>query len=79
MPVAGRGHGGGGVSCFDKIKYGAMIGGAVGLSIGAIFGTVAGIKYGLRGRELITNLGKVMIQTGGTFGTFMGIGSAIRC
>ena len=56
-----------------------MIGGAVGLSIGAIFGTVAGIKYGLRGRELITNLGKVMIQTGGTFGTFMGIGSAIRC
>ena len=56
-----------------------MIGGAVGLSIGAIFGTAAGIKYGLRGRELITNLGKVMMQTGGTFGTFMGIGSAIRC
>ena len=77
MPVAGRSHGG--VSCFDKIKYGVMIGGAVGVSVGAIFGTMAGIRYGLRGRELLSNLAKVMLQTGGTFGVFMGIGSAIRC
>lgn len=34
---------------------------------------------GLRGRELLSSLGKVMIQGGGTFGTFMAIGTAIRC
>ena len=69
----------GGPTCFDRIKYGVMIGFAVGMSTGAIFGTVAGIRYGLRGRELLTQLGKVMLQTGGTFGVFMGVGSAIRC
>ena len=36
-------------------------------------------SYGLRGRELITTVGKTMIQGGGTFGTFMGIGTGIRC
>jgi len=37
------------------------------------------IRYGLRGRELFNNVGKVMIQGGGTFGTFMAIGTGIRC
>ena len=69
----------GGPSCFERVKYGAAIGFAVGISTGAIFGTVAGIRYGLRGRELLSQLGKVMLQTGGTFGVFMGVGSAIRC
>ena len=68
-----------GPSCFDRIKFGAMIGFAVGVSTGAIFGTFAGIRYGLRGRELLTQLGKTMLQTGGTFGVFMAIGSGIRC
>lgn len=36
-------------------------------------------RYGLRGRELINNVGKVMLQGGGTFGTFMAIGTGIRC
>lgn len=36
-------------------------------------------RYGMRGRELINNVGKVMIQGGGTFGTFMAIGTGIRC
>lgn len=36
-------------------------------------------RYGLRGRELINNVGKVMVQGGGTFGTFMAIGTGIRC
>lgn len=66
-------------SCFDRVKFGAMIGIAVGVSTGAIFGTYTGIRYGLRGRELFTQLGKVMLQSGGTFGAFMSIGSAIRC
>ena len=33
----------------------------------------------MRGRELLSNVGKTMVQGGGTFGTFMAIGSAIRC
>jgi hypothetical protein len=36
-------------------------------------------RYGLRGRELVNNVGKVMIQGGGTFGTFMSIGTGLRC
>lgn len=36
-------------------------------------------RYGMRGRELINNVGKAMIQGGGTFGTFMAIGTGIRC
>ena len=34
---------------------------------------------GMRGGELVQNVGKVMVQGGGTFGTFMSIGTAIRC
>lgn len=30
------------------------------------------IRMGLRGRDLVNNVGKVMLQGGGTFGTFMG-------
>jgi len=36
-------------------------------------------RYGFRGRELLNTVGKSMIQGGGTFGTFMAIGTAIRC
>jgi hypothetical protein len=36
-------------------------------------------RYGLRGRELVNSVGKMMLQGGGTFGTFMAIGTGIRC
>ncbi|KAG5307357.1 ROMO1 protein, partial [Acromyrmex insinuator] len=36
-------------------------------------------RYGLRGKELLNSVGKVMLQGGGTFGTFMAIGTGIRC
>jgi len=36
-------------------------------------------RYGLRGRELVNTVGKAMVQGGGTFGTFMAIGTGIRC
>ncbi|XP_072343898.1 reactive oxygen species modulator 1-like [Scyliorhinus torazame] len=35
--------------------------------------------WGLRGRELLGGVGKTMMQSGGTFGTFMAIGMGIRC
>ncbi|XP_066925206.1 reactive oxygen species modulator 1-like [Clytia hemisphaerica] len=68
-----------GPSCFDRMKMGFMIGFAVGISSAGLFGTYSALRMGLRGRELMSNVGKVMIQGGGTFGTFMCIGTAIRC
>ncbi|XP_055537876.1 reactive oxygen species modulator 1 [Wyeomyia smithii] len=66
-------------SCFDRMKTGFTIGLCVGMASGALFGGFSALRYGLRGRELINNVGKVMIQGGGTFGTFMAIGTGIRC
>lgn len=74
-----RGRPVGGISCWDRVKYGFMLGATVGASVGALYGAFAGLRFGLRGRELFSNLGKAVMQTGGTFGVFMAVGSAIRC
>lgn len=37
------------------------------------------IRLGMRGRELISSVGKIMLQGGGTFGVFMSVGTAVRC
>jgi hypothetical protein len=77
-PPSGYSYGHG-PSCWDKVKTGFMIGFCVGLASGALFGGVSALRYGLRGRELVHTVGKTMIQGGGTFGTFMSIGTGIRC
>ncbi|XP_076437692.1 reactive oxygen species modulator 1-like [Babylonia areolata] len=68
-----------GPSCFDKVKMGFMMGFCVGMASGALFGGFSALRYGLRGRELLQTVGKTMVQGGGTFGVFMGIGTGIRC
>lgn len=68
-----------GPSCFDRMKMGFMIGFCVGLASGALFGGFSALRYGMRGRELVQTVGKTMVQGGGTFGTFMAIGTGIRC
>jgi len=78
MPVP-AGFGAQGPSCFDRVKLGFMMGMCVGMASGAIFGGFGALRYGLRGRELIQQLGTTMVQGGGTFGTFMAIGTGIRC
>ena len=65
--------------CIDKILVGFVIGSTVGASVGALYGGFFGLRFGLRGRELFTNLGKAIIQSGGTFGVFMAVGSGLRC
>ena len=72
-------HGGQGPTCFDKVKMGFMMGMCVGMASGALFGGFNCLRFGLRGKELISQVGKVMVQGGGTFGTFMAIGTGIRC
>jgi len=68
-----------GPSCFDRMKTGFMLGFCIGMASGAIFGGFSALRYGARGRELVNTVGKVMLQGGGTFGTFMAIGTGIRC
>ncbi|KAF3855664.1 hypothetical protein F7725_016387 [Dissostichus mawsoni] len=53
---------------------GFMMGFAVGMAAGAMFGTFSCLRIGMRGRELMGGVGKTMMQSGGTFGTFMSIG-----
>ncbi|XP_065191921.1 reactive oxygen species modulator 1-like [Sycon ciliatum] len=65
-------------SCFQVIKFGFMMGFSVGCAAGTLLGTYAAVKMGLRGRELMAGVGKSALQSGGTFGVFMGIGTAIR-
>ncbi|XP_032666857.1 reactive oxygen species modulator 1 [Odontomachus brunneus] len=79
MPAIPTGAYGQGPSCFDRMKLGFAIGFLVGVSSGALFGGFSSFRYGLRGKELYTNVGKMMLQGGGTFGTFMAIGTGIRC
>ncbi|XP_069106527.1 reactive oxygen species modulator 1-like isoform X2 [Argopecten irradians] len=79
MPVGNVGYGQAGPSCFDKMKIGFMMGFSVGMASGMIFGGFSALRYGLRGRELVQTVGKTMVQGGGTFGTFMTVGTAIRC
>uniref|UniRef100_A0A0K8TPW5 Reactive oxygen species modulator 1 n=1 Tax=Tabanus bromius TaxID=304241 RepID=A0A0K8TPW5_TABBR len=79
MPIPSGVYNQQGPSCFDKVKTGFTIGFCVGMASGALFGGFSALRYGLRGRELVNNVGKVMMQGGGTFGTFMAIGTGIRC
>lgn len=79
MPVAVGPYGQAQPSCFDRVKMGFMMGFAVGMAAGAMFGTFSCLRIGMRGRELMGGVGKTMMQSGGTFGTFMAIGMGIRC
>ena len=72
MPAVMPQGGGHGPSCFDRVKLGFMMGMCVGMASGAIFGGFSALRYGLRGKELVSQVGRVMMQGGGTFGCFMG-------
>jgi len=79
MPMPGGMYQQQGPSFFDRMKTGFMLGFCIGMASGAIFGGFGALRMGLRGRDLVNNVGKVMLQGGGTFGTFMAIGTGIRC
>ena len=78
MPIP-AGAGGQGPGCFQRVQMGFMMGCCVGMASGLLFGGFAGLRHGLRGRELMKQVGSVMMQGGETFGTFMSIGTAVRC
>ena len=46
MPaVMPQGGGGGGVSCFDKMKLGFMMGMCIGMASGGLFGGFSALRY----------------------------------
>ncbi|NXI93951.1 ROMO1 protein, partial [Psophia crepitans] len=66
-------------SCFDQVKLCFVMGFAVGMAAGALFGTFSCLRIGMRGRQLMGAVGKMMIQGSVTLGTFMAVGMAICC
>ncbi|XP_050529535.1 reactive oxygen species modulator 1 [Daktulosphaira vitifoliae] len=66
-------------SCYDKISNSFIMGATIGITIGMLFGGLSAFRSGFRGTELVGKMGITMMQSGGTFGTFMGVGAAIRC
>jgi hypothetical protein len=56
MPAVMPSGGAQGPSCFDRVKIGFLMGACVGMASGAIFGGFTALRYGLRGRELITQV-----------------------
>jgi hypothetical protein len=66
-------------SCMERVKMGAYMGFTIGMSVGCLIGGFSAFRHGLRGRDLVTTVGKAMLQAGGSFGTFMAVGSGLRC
>lgn len=56
-----------------------MMGMTVGAGAGILFGGFSAWRMGLKGGKMFATIGKTMLQSGGTFGTFMAVGSGIRC
>ncbi|XP_003800338.1 reactive oxygen species modulator 1-like [Otolemur garnettii] len=78
MPVAVGPYGQSQPSCFNRVKMGFVMGCAIGMVAGALVGTFSCLRMGMQGQELMGGIGKTMMQSGGTFGTFMAIGMGIR-
>ena len=83
MPVGGVPQGyqqrPGQQTCFDKVKMGFGMGFCIGMASGVLLGGFQAFRLGLRGREMVTTVGKAMLQAGGSFGTFMAVGTGLRC
>ncbi|EGF97398.1 uncharacterized protein MELLADRAFT_114372 [Melampsora larici-populina 98AG31] len=74
-PIA---HGQAEQSILQKLGMGAAMGGAVGMTLGFIFGGFSIISRGAGPRGPLNTLATYMLSSGGTFAFFMSIGSVIR-
>lgn len=66
-------------SCWTKLKMGFMMGCMIGGATGVLIGSFAGFRMGLRGRELLVQIGKTAAQSGGSFGVFLMVAQGMRC
>ncbi|KAG0271611.1 subunit of TIM23 translocase complex [Linnemannia exigua] len=65
-------------SRWERAKYGAAMGGAVGLCIGLVFGGLSAMRNGPGSRGYVNNLAQTMMSSTAMFAFFMAIGSVIR-
>ncbi|KAF8361991.1 romo-1 [Pristionchus pacificus] len=72
-------QGGGGQSCFQKIKMGFFMGCMIGGATGVLLGGFAAFRGGYRGKAFVTQMGKTAAQSGGSFGVFMSVAQGLRC
>uniref|UniRef100_A0A8C2WD33 Reactive oxygen species modulator 1 n=1 Tax=Chinchilla lanigera TaxID=34839 RepID=A0A8C2WD33_CHILA len=75
MPVAMGPCGQSQPRCFNRMKMGFVM----GMAAGELFGTFSCLRIRMQGRELMSGIGKTMMQSGSTFGTLMAIGMGIQC
>jgi len=67
-----------GLSVWQKLKMGAMMGAGVGLTIGFIFGSYSILRGGAGPRGVLPTLSQYMLSSAATFSFFLAIGSVIR-
>ncbi|VDO40203.1 hypothetical protein V3C99_012606 [Haemonchus contortus] len=81
MPVAAVGGvpGGHQPTCFQKIRLGFMMGCMIGGATGVLIGGFSAFRMGLRGKEMLIQTGKIVAQSGGSFGIFMSVAQGLRC
>ncbi|VDO72103.1 unnamed protein product [Heligmosomoides polygyrus] len=58
-------------TCFQKIRLGFMMGCMIRGATGVPLGGFLAFRMGLRGREMLIQIGKIVTQSGGSFGIFM--------
>ncbi|XP_062056213.1 reactive oxygen species modulator 1-like [Lepus europaeus] len=66
-------------SCFNHVKMGFVMGCALGMAAGVLSGTFSCLRIGMWGLKLMGRIWKTMMQSGGTFGTFMAFGMGVHC
>jgi len=58
---------------------GVAVGGALGASIGAMYGTYEAIRYKVPGLYKIRYIGQTTVSSAAVFGLFLGAGSLLHC
>jgi hypothetical protein len=65
--------------CLNRVTTGAMLGGAVGASVGAVYGTYEAFAYKVPGLLKIRVIGRSTVTSSALFGLFLSAGSLLQC
>lgn len=65
--------------CMNRVVTGAAVGGALGSSIGAMYGTYEAFRYKVPGLQKVRYIGQTTLSSAAVFGLFLGAGSLLHC